>query len=52
VTVAPQDRLQAPETPQVPGDAGGCDRWRLVEERSVCANTAAAGGNASLMAIG
>jgi RHH-type transcriptional regulator, proline utilization regulon repressor / proline dehydrogenase / delta 1-pyrroline-5-carboxylate dehydrogenase len=36
----------------VPGGPGGCDRWRLVEERSVCVNTAAAGGNASLMALG
>ena len=50
-----QRRIAAREGPIVmviPGDAGGCDRWRLVEERSVCANTAAAGGNASLMAIG
>ena len=36
----------------VPGDAGGCDSLRLVEERAVSTNTAAAGGNASLMAIG
>jgi RHH-type proline utilization regulon transcriptional repressor/proline dehydrogenase/delta 1-pyrroline-5-carboxylate dehydrogenase len=25
--------------------------WRLVAERSLCINTAAAGGNASLMAL-
>ena len=29
----------------VPGDAGGCDSLRLVEERAACTN--AAGGNAS-----
>ncbi len=34
------------------GSDGPCDLARLVEERVVSTNTAAAGGNASLMTIG
>ncbi|MEY4679806.1 MAG: hypothetical protein RLZZ276_1455 [Pseudomonadota bacterium] len=47
-------RLAAREgaiVPVIPGGAGGCDPLRLVEERVVSTNTAAAGGNASLMAL-
>ncbi|MDO9710771.1 bifunctional proline dehydrogenase/L-glutamate gamma-semialdehyde dehydrogenase PutA [Paracraurococcus sp. LOR1-02] len=53
--VALQRRLAARDGPIVaviPGGAAGCDPLRLVEERVVSTNTAAAGGNASLMAIG
>ena len=37
--------------PVIRGGAEGCDPLRLVEERVVSTNTAAAGGNASLMAL-
>jgi RHH-type proline utilization regulon transcriptional repressor/proline dehydrogenase/delta 1-pyrroline-5-carboxylate dehydrogenase len=33
------------------GEEGDIPLWRLVAERAVCINTAAAGGNASLMTL-
>ncbi|HEY9381169.1 MAG TPA: hypothetical protein VIQ01_07980, partial [Burkholderiales bacterium] len=38
--------------PLITQDKGGYDLSRLIVERSLCVNTAAAGGNAALMSLG
>ena len=50
VRVAATERADGPLLPVIVPDANGYDWTRLVLERTVCVNTAAAGGNAALLA--